>query len=185
MFFLFHCKCWSNLSVFIILVQQREGCGSWFLVSLSFVFFQSVFSQSQDSKKKSKGKKKKAGKEAKASFKRPSVKKGALKKGTTKVDLGPDEITYKGYDIGKLPLEAHPDLTRSNLGVHSYTLTFNQATVEVLLAKQAYFVKKVNATGTGPTGQVSWAKFGGPVDAFQVAKERAGLDRYSHSASLD
>ena len=114
-----------------------------------------------------------------------------FEKGTTKVDKGPgDEAsstssTYKGYDITNLPFEAHPDLTRPNLGGHSYTLTFNQATVEVLLAKQAYFVKKVNATGTGPTGQVSWGKFGGPADAFVVAKGRSGLDRYATCASLD
>ena len=180
--------------VFAILVQRCDGCGSWFLVSLSLVLFPKHVSQSQAPKKKNKGgKKKKAGKdkESKASFKRSSVKKGALKKGTTKVDKGPgDEAsstssTYKGYDITNLPFEAHPDLTRPNLGGHSYTLTFNQATVEVLLAKQAYFVKKVNATGTGPTGQVSWGKFGGPADAFVVAKGRSGLGRYATCASLD
>eukprot|EP00435_Cladocopium_sp_Y103_P017565 s3048_g4.t1 len=110
------------------------------------------------------------------------------KKGTTQDDKGCGvqvESEYKGYDITMLPLEARPDFTRPNLGSHSYTLSFNQATVEVLLAKQAYFVKKVNDAGSGPMGQISWSKHGGPVDSFVVAKSRSGLDRYATGASLD
>ena len=136
-------------------------------------------------KKKNKSRKGKAGK-SKASFKRSGVKKGTLKKGDTKVKgVDQEKSEYKGYDISMLPLEAHPDHTRPNLGSHSYTLSFKDATVEVLLAKQAYYVKKVNDDGSGPTGQISWTKHGGPVDAFAVAKIRSGLDRYATCASLD
>ena len=172
---------WLN-DVMVVVVGFLFHC-HWFCSQR----FPKHVSKSQAPTKKDRKKKKKVREQAKASFK-SSVKKGALKKATTKVDKGyGDETaaTYKGYDISNLPLEAHPDLTRTNLGGHSYTLTFNQATVEVLLAKQAYYVKKINAAGTGPTGQVGWAKHGGPVDAFVVAKERSGLDRYAASASLD
>ena len=124
---------------------------------------------------------------SKASFKRSGVKKGTLKKGAPK-DKGLDdkvEKEYKGYDITALPLEAHPDYSRLNLGSHSYTLSFKEATVKVLLAKQAYYVKKINHTGSGPCGQISWTKHGGPVDAFVVAKERSDLDCYATCTSVD
>ena len=66
--------------------------------------------------------------------------------------------TYKSYDVSGTPQEALPDFDRANQGKHSYTLTFNGATVEVLLQKQAYFIKKCASDAPGPTGQVTWSK---------------------------
>ena len=85
---------------------------------------------------------------------------------------------YGEYDISCLPDEALPDLERVNNGRHSYTLGKVGSSVEILLQKEAYFVKKINADGSGPLGQVSWAKHGGPVEAFAVAKARSGYRRW-------
>jgi hypothetical protein len=49
------------------------------------------------------------------------------------------------------------------------------ASIEVLLQKEAFFVKKVGPKGTGPVGQVSWAKNNGVKSAWSIAKERSGL----------
>lgn len=84
--------------------------------------------------------------------------------------------SYGQYDLSRLPRAAFPDRKRANNGAHSYTLNFN-GVVEVLLQKEAYFVKKISASGTGPLGQVSWSRYGGPVAAFQLAVQRAGLER--------
>ena len=65
-----------------------------------------------------------------------------------------------------------------NNGRHSYTLGKGGSSVEILLQKEAYFVKKINDDGSGPLGQVSWAKHGGPVEAFAVAKARSGYKRW-------
>eukprot|EP00438_Fugacium_kawagutii_P002974 Skav211135 [mRNA] locus=scaffold4091:29274:31664:- [translate_table: standard] len=108
-------------------------------------------------------------KNKKASFKR-TVTKSSLKADTT------PKMEYGGYDISFLPKEALPDLTRTNQGAHSYTLNF-EGCVEVLLQKQAYYVKRVGEHGSGPKGQVSWAKNGGAEKAFEIAKQRAGLVR--------
>ena len=121
--------------------------------------------------------------------KKPKKAKGAVKKSekaTFKRSRGKcavkaasnSSLKYGDYDLGKLPHDARPDLSKTNAGKHSFTLSFN-GTVEVLLGKEAYFVKKIGAGGTGPIGQISWAKHGGPVSSFNVAKERAGLQRPS------
>ncbi|CAK8998040.1 Halomucin, partial [Durusdinium trenchii] len=125
--------------------------------------------ESDKNKKKVKKNKASSGK-GKASFKHTAPKKGAL------VGPRPSGTVYAGYDLTPVPIEARPDLSRSNQGSHSYTLNFG-GVVEVLLQKEAYFVKKVGPKGTGPTGQVSWAKNGGPKAAFKIAVERAGLER--------
>ena len=124
--------------------------------------------------KKTRGKTKKKAKNGvrkseKASFKRSRGSCGVKAPVET-------SLKYGDYDLGKLPHDARPDLTKPNTGKHSYTLAFN-GTVEVLLQKEAYFVKKVGDGGSGPTGQISWAKNGGPVTAFNLAKERAALKR--------
>ena len=120
--------------------------------------------------------KKKHGKDKdKASFKHSSGKVG-LKAASSSSEKKP--MTYGIYKIDMLPYEARPDSDRQNLGKHSYTLAFG-GTVEVLLQKQSYFVKKVGPKGTGPLGQVNWAKNDGPVDAFEIAKRRAGFERPS------
>ena len=78
-----------------------------------------------------------------------------------------------------MPQEALPDFDRANQGKHSYTLTFNGATVEVLLQKQAYFIKKCASDAPGPTGQVTWSKCGGPRAAWKTVKERSGFKRFA------
>ena len=124
--------------------------------------------------KKVKKKTDKSKKENKAGFKRSGGKKGL--KGPSVAQ----SLEYGEYNISQLPKEAYPDMAKANLGKHSYTLSREGAAVEVLLQKEAYFVKKVGGSGTGPTGQVSWAKYGGPGNAFQVAKARAGYSRWDH-----
>ena len=87
--------------------------------------------------------------------------------------------TFLGYDISMLPRESWPDDTRPNRGKHSYTLTYGGASIEVLLQKEAFFVKKVDEDGSGPTGQVTWGRHGGAREAWKIAKQRAGFSRYS------
>lgn len=86
-------------------------------------------------------------------------------------------LQYKGYLIGMLPVEAHPDPTKENRGRHSYTLRSKcgDATIEVLLKHAAYFVKKVSSKGTGPKGQVSM-RASGAHGAWEIAKSRAGFE---------
>ena len=174
------------------------------IVSMKFkeyvsVQAQTVLSIAQDPAKpkskpaKNKGVRKAKGKR-KASFKVAKAKKGMLKANAGKSELKRGKSTldleaeveamskYKGYDITMLPVEARPDNTKNNVGLHSFTLSFNKSTVEILLAKQAFFVKKCNENGTGQTGQISWPKFDGPHKAWAVAKERSGFDRYAPSA---
>ena len=88
------------------------------------------------------------------------------------------QLKYGEYDLAALPPDARPDMAKANLGKHSYTLCFG-GTVEILLSKQAYFVKKIGPQGTGPQGQISWVKHGGPHAAFKLACDRAGLERPS------
>ena len=91
---------------------------------------------------------------------------------------GQDLLTYKGtYDLSKLPEDARPDPSKPNKGAHSYTLISpcGKGSIEVLLRHNAFFVKKVSPTGTGPVGQVSFARFGGEHGAWQEAACRAGF----------
>ena len=85
-------------------------------------------------------------------------------------------LKYGDYDLSALPHGARPDMGKTNLGKHSYTLSFD-GTIEVLLNKEAYYVKKIGSNGVGPTGQISWSKNGGPLASFKIAVERAGFDR--------
>ena len=86
-------------------------------------------------------------------------------------------LQYKGYLIGMLPVEAHPDPTKENRGRHSYTLRSKSgdSTIEVLLKHAAYFAKKVSAKGTGPKGHVSM-RASGAHGAWEIAKSRAGFE---------
>lgn len=143
-------------------------------MSHSFVWYTAHFKAAgmpADIKKKKKVKKTK-GKD-KASFKRSSGRVG-VKSSSSK----PTPAMYGIYKIDMLPHEARPDCDRRNLGKHSYTLAFG-GTIEVLLQKQSYFVKKVGPKGTGPLGQVNWAKNDGPIESFKIAKRRAGFERPS------
>lgn len=109
----------------------------------------------------------------KASFRCKAPKTGGLKA----KDQPLPPVMYGVYDISGLPPDAFPDDARRNGGRHSYTLGFNGGVVEILLQKEAFFVKKVGPTGTGPLGQVSWGKSGGLQEAWAIAKTRSGLDR--------
>lgn len=66
-------------------------------------------------------------------------------------------------------------------GQHSFTLKDSAdsggACVEVLLRHEAYFIKKMRPDFPGPYGQISWSKHGGPHEAWELVKERAGFDR--------
>ena len=85
------------------------------------------------------------------------------------------ETTYGHYDLSEIPREAYPCTEKSNRGKHSYTLSDgNGAVIEVLLAKQGFFIKKVKPGYEGPVGQLTWSKFGGAKDAWETAKQRSG-----------
>lgn len=85
---------------------------------------------------------------------------------------------FKRYDLSILPEEAFPDPGKVNRGSHGYTLTSqNGASVEVLLSKEAFFVKKAVAPGSGPTGHLAWAKLGTTKKAWRIAKARSGFVR--------
>eukprot|EP00438_Fugacium_kawagutii_P016533 Skav227294 [mRNA] locus=scaffold2645:5911:6168:+ [translate_table: standard] len=84
---------------------------------------------------------------------------------------------YKGYSLTEIPIEAHPDYSKKNLGAHSYTLTWNGVTVEVLLRQRAFFIKKVHPDSPGPKGQVSFLKHGGAKAAWKVAVARSGFGK--------
>lgn len=123
-------------------------------------------------------------KSQKASFKHTRPKRGLKAPNVASPVASPVEGSeYRGYDVSMLPKEALPDLTRTNLGRHSYTLRKDDSCVEVLLQKEAFFVKKIGIRGEGPTGQVSWSKHGGPCGAWRVAKQRSGFERWGESGS--
>lgn len=50
---------------------------------------------------------------------------------------------YKGYSLAEIPTQARPDLSKKNQGQHSYTLSKDGASVEILLRCKAFFVKRV------------------------------------------
>ena len=131
-------------------------------------------------KKKNKGNGKRSSKTKKASFKKNGGKKGLLtsRKGTEVPATC--EATYNDYDLTPLPREAWPCGDKPNRGKHSYTLNHgnNSGVVEVLLEKEAYYVKKVASGYDGPLGQISWNKYGGPTAAWQIAKQRSGIRRW-------
>ncbi len=144
---------------------------------------QKLSTQASEMRRKPKKKNKSSGSKVvskkgkkKASFKVSRSKPGLKAKRDGRSE-GPSE--YAGYDITHLPEDVRPDMERRNLGKHSYTLRVSSgACLEVLLQKEAYFVKAVGPAGTGPTGQVSWSKHEGPHKAFIVAKQRAGFERW-------
>ena len=85
-------------------------------------------------------------------------------------DVATDEVPeYAGYKLDHLPRQAWPASDRKHHGLRSYTVARGAARIEVLLRNKAYYVKGANK------GQVSWAKHGGPHDAWIVACTRAGV----------
>ena len=107
-------------------------------------------------------------------MKKKSVKNKGSKTAASSANP-PKPSTYQGHDLSMLPAEAYPQESRRNLGKHSYTIGDGDAVAEVLLHKKAFFVKRVGNDGTGPVGQVSWSKHGGPKAAWKVLLERSGL----------
>ena len=135
----------------------------------------------KSNKDKSKGKKES---NKRASFGHSSKGRGMLKSqnkepgdGRGSEETPTAKCEYKGYDISMLPVQARPDPTKENRGLHSYTLrnASEDATIEVLLKHGAYFIKKVSSRGTGGVGQVSM-KTHGAAAAWDMAKKRAGFD---------
>lgn len=131
-------------------------------------------------RKKKKNKGKSSGKTKKASFKKNGGKKGMLTSRRGTEVPATCEATYNDYDLTPLPREAWPCGDRPNRGKQSYTLNHgnNSGVVEVLLEKEAYYVKKLAPGYDGPVGQISWNKHGGPIAAWQIAKQRSGIRRW-------
>lgn len=139
-----------------------------FACQFHFFFFGMPSMQADPENKKKKVKSKTKSGSGKASFKvnRPSL---GMKKGST-------PLLYQGtYDLSLLPKECLPDNRKANTGKHRYTLCSGNSCVEVLLKHRAYFAKRFSEEGTGPTGQVSWAKFGGVERAWAEAVRRSGF----------
>ena len=141
-------------------------------------------------KNKNKAKKNKDGKtKGKASFRKKGKRHGL--KAPSPIDRpeaathheSDSEKIYKGFDLSELPKEAYPDKNRTNKGRLSYTIEFSGARVEILLDKKAYFIKKIAAGSPGPAGQITWSKFNGPVEAWNLVKSRSGLNRPADTAS--
>lgn len=129
-------------------------------------------------KDKRKDKSKSKDKVRKASFKCKPGKMGSNPSGASAFCAKSAQLKYGEYDLAPLPPDARPDMAKANAGKHSYTLSFG-GTVEILLSKGAYFVKKIGPKGTGPKGQISWVKNDGPHTSFKLACHRAGLERPS------
>lgn len=133
--------------------------------------------ESTAGKKKSKNKNKKKKASRKASFKVNRHPVG-IKSGKPLPNPDVDEnMMYKGtYSLEKIPVEAHPDKSKVNAGLHSYTLSCEGGgRIEVLLRHNAFFVKQLTFTAPGPAGQVSFLKMGGVKEAWHEAKRRAGF----------
>lgn len=115
----------------------------------------------------------------KASFRRLGSKVGVKAPAPSPPLSDPDrdEDSFGGYDLKPLPKEAYPDMDRANKGKRSYTIEFSGARVEVLLDKKAFFIKKCAVGSPGPVGQITWGKYGGPLAAWKLVKERCGINR--------
>lgn len=140
----------------------------------------------KDKVKKHHGKKKKKSKTSAASFKRPGKKVSGMKappSSTGATEGSGDGDKFLDYDLTHLPKEAYPDRTRANQGKQSYTIQFSGARVEILLEKKAFFIKMVAAGSPGPKGQITWSKYGGPHAAWDVVKQRSGINRPRDFAS--
>ena len=178
MFFLLGWDGVSFISTVFVLVSNSPA--QLFEVCVLCVFAQAFTSNKKKKKQKVAkvhGKSKASGSKAasiskKASF---SVSAASSSAGLKAKDVKKAAVTYATYDISMLPQEAYPDGSRRNAGFHSYTLGDGSASVEVLLQKEAFFVKKVGPKGTGPVGQVSWTKNNGVNSAWEIAKTRSGL----------
>ncbi|CAK8986681.1 unnamed protein product [Durusdinium trenchii] len=83
--------------------------------------------------------------------------------------VGEQVPEYNGYNLEHLPRQAWPAVDRKHQGLHSYTVLRGAAKIEILLRNKAYYVRGPNK------GQISWAKHGGPHDAWIVACTKAGV----------
>ena len=79
-----------------------------------------------------------------------------------------EEPEFNGFSLRDFPVEAHPDMTKKHAGKFSYTVYLTAGgetgTIDVLLRKRGYYVKK--PIGDGRRTTVSFSKFGGPVGAW-------------------
>ena len=84
-------------------------------------------------------------------------------------------MIYGSYNLTEMgiPKAAHPDPERSNAGAHSYTISRGKVRLEVLLRNRAFYIKSA-AAGKGPTGQLSFSKFGDAEGAWKEATARSG-----------
>ena len=91
-----------------------------------------------------------------------------------------EELGFKGFSLQGFPEEALPDRTRQHGGSFSYTVFVKGrdngeviGTVDVLLKKAAYYVKKPSPTGR--KGTVSFKKCGGPCGAWEEILKVGGF----------
>ncbi|CAJ1444043.1 unnamed protein product [Effrenium voratum] len=111
----------------------------------------------------------------KASFKRPGAKAVAKKRNDTMIepDLNPASPFYGEYSLAFIPKSAWPSLQRTHRGVHSYTVEYKGALLDVLLRSAAFYVKR--AVKEGRSGSVAFSKWGGPEQAWKIALRLAGV----------
>ena len=86
--------------------------------------------------------------------------------------------SLKGFSLAGFPAAAMPDWSKTNNGAFSYTVTVQgpngqSGTIDVLLKKSAYFVKKAAAGGKRAT--CSFRRFGGPAGAWEEAVRQGGF----------
>eukprot|EP00434_Breviolum_minutum_P044830 symbB.v1.2.040090.t1/scaffold6982.1/size28864/2 len=131
----------------------------------------------QDKKTKKNGSKKKGSKKKKASFRRtkrrssaahPAAPAPAEAPAPADEAQGPADGSDDDSDIPD-SCQARPDPARRHHGLHSYTVVRGAAKIEVLLKKEAFYVRGENR------GQVSWVKHGGICNAWIAACTRAGV----------
>ena len=94
--------------------------------------------------------------------------------GELDIPEGNDDMDFKGFSLEGIPAEAMPDHSKVHAGAFSYTVYMQPAgTIDVLLKKGAYYIKKAGANGRSAT--VSFKKHGGRTAAWQEAKWVGGF----------
>ena len=137
------------------------------------------------------GKKKRADKKrvGKASFKRGGAKKPTSRRTSEASTAAPSSRVAALSDAEEakplpakmfhdfnltamqIPSEAYP--TASAKGKLSYTVHVQGATIDVLLKKRGFFVKRALPDGKRTT--VSWGRFANPGEAWEEVKKVAGI----------
>ncbi|OLP92428.1 hypothetical protein AK812_SmicGene25798 [Symbiodinium microadriaticum] len=80
---------------------------------------------------------------------------------------------WHSYDLKALNMPSECRPLGPGRGLHSYTVSLDGATFDVLMKKKGFFVKK--PVGEGKKGTISWGCNGGIEAAWLKAKKHAGL----------